>query len=504
MRCVRDISRNMTNMSVPSVIFAAEEEMPAEEEMAADGEMAAEEEAAPPTPWYDSGVVWYGSLRGAVVFGGADDDARITSGGSKWGIKGTSQVSEGLTAVYNFETGIDEDANQAGNVIYAGLSGGFGNLNIGKFHNASYLSGGIRDQGNAFGDSDVSTKVGNTVSYSYSSEVFTLQADAIMDNGTDTSKAVDEVQFGLSVNLGDIGKVAIAYEKKEDSMADGMAVEMASISNMGEGDIRLDSGIFDLNADGTVKNLDKIEWRTAKDRQIVEGKVSDVMYTHGTGASALTLMPVVVYHSTGDGNTDLGDDTPIKKVGDKYYIDNAGADNANNCVGAENKISEACTAKKAVWVVVKAPVEEAEGKNPKPTYATLTSNMVTDTDRIMATATVTPMETTYGYKRSHISAAIGLGGVTARLGHTSTDSNSPMMTAKAKTNFLGFTGTIGDTGMNWLAYGRNKEDHAGKETSPWGIGVGKTLGGGAYTYIEHENADDGNNGSTRIGLNIDF
>ena len=124
--------------------------------------------------------------------------------------------------------------------------------------------------------------------------------------------------------------------------------------------------------------------------------------------------------------------------------------------------------------------------------------------RFSATATVTPMETTYGYKRSHISAAIGLGGVTARLGHTSTDSNSPMMTAKAKTNFLGFTGTIGDTGMNWLAYGRNKEDHAGKETSPWGIGVGKTLGGGAYTYIEHENADDGNNGSTRIGLNIDF
>ena len=210
----------MTNMSVPSVIFAADEEMPAEEEM------AAEEEAAPPTPWYDSGVVWYGSLRGAAVFGGAADDARITSGGSKWGIKGTSQVSEGLTAVYNFETGIDEDANQSGNVIYAGLSGGFGNLNIGKFHNASYLSGGIRDQGNAFGDSDVSTKVGNTVSYSYSSEVFTFQADAIMDNGTDTSKAVDEVQFGLSVNLGDIGKVAVAYEKKEDSMMDGMANKM--------------------------------------------------------------------------------------------------------------------------------------------------------------------------------------------------------------------------------------------------------------------------------------
>ena len=273
MRCVGIISRNMTNMSVPSVIFAADEEMPAEEEM------AAEEEAAPPTPWYDSGVVWYGSLRGAAVFGGAADDARITSGGSKWGIKGTSQVSEGLTAVYNFETGIDEDANQSGNVIYAGLSGGFGNLNIGKFHNASYLSGGIRDQGNAFGDSDVSSKVGNTVSYSYSSEVFTLQADAIMDNGTDTSKAVDEVQFGLSVNLGDIGKVALAYEKKEDSMMAGMAVKGLVSSDVTGEKVAI---TFDPEA-GTIKSAGDIVYRKATgNRAVVEGKTSDMMYMIGS------------------------------------------------------------------------------------------------------------------------------------------------------------------------------------------------------------------------------
>ena len=274
----------------PLLFSAAEEEMPAEEEM------AAEEEAAPPTPWYDSGVVWYGSLRGAVVFGGADDDARVTSGGSKWGIKGTSQVSEGLTAVYNFETAIDEDANQSGNVIYAGLSGGFGNLNIGKFHNASYLSGGIRDQGNAFGDSDVSSKVGNTVSYSYSSEVFTLQADAIMDNGTDTSKAVDEVQFGLSVNLGDIGKVALAYEKKEDSMAAGMAVKGAVSSSVAE-----ENTVGFTTKDG-VKGLADTVWRMPStdtkpsDQAIVEGKVSDVKYMVETKE----VMVVKVIHASND------------------------------------------------------------------------------------------------------------------------------------------------------------------------------------------------------------
>ena len=462
-------------MSVPSVIFAAEEEMPAEEEM------AAEEEAAPPTPWYDSGVVWYGSLRGAVVFGGAADDARVTSGGSKWGIKGTSQVSEGLTAVYNFETAIDEDANQSGNVIYAGLSGGFGNLNIGKFHNASYLSGGIRDQGNAFGDSDVSSKVGNTVSYSYSSEVFTLQADAIMDNGTDTSKAVDEVQFGLSVNLGDIGKVALAYEKKEDSMASGMAVEMV-VPSTAEADIGTNAN-YSAIEDGEVKNFNTITWRKAG--KVVTGTVSDVKSTSG-GKTAKIMK---VYHNTAEGDT--VDISSLHVKDGVLYDGTACASDTTVCKKTTH-----------IWVTVESTVNNVlkakKGEDADVTYA------VADPGSIMHMATVTPMETTYGYKRSHISAAIGFGGVTARLGHTTKDSNSPMMTAKAKTNFLGFTGTIGDTGMNWLAYGRNKEDHAGKETSPWGIGVGKTLGGGAYTYIEHENADDGNNGSTRIGLNIDF
>ena len=446
--------------------------------------MAAEEEAAPPTPWYDSGVVWYGSLRGAAVFGGAADDARITSGGSKWGIKGTSQVSEGLTAVYNFETGIDEDANQSGNVIYAGLSGGFGNLNIGKFHNASYLSGGIRDQGNAFGDSDVSSKVGNTVSYSYSSEVFTLQADAIMDNGTDTSKAVDEVQFGLSVNLGDIGKVALAYEKKEDSMAAGMAVKGAVSSSVAE-----ENTVGFTTKDG-VKGLADTVWRMPStdtkpsDQAIVEGTVSDVKYMVETKE----VMVVKVIHASNDSLI-TGTITKDKDSGN-YYTD--------SCKTAEMRTTNECGTTPSYVVVSTTYAQPEKDKSGVATY------MAENHANLSATATVTPMETTYGYKRSHISAAIGFGGVTARLGHTTKDSNSPMMTAKAKTNFLGFTGTIGDTGMNWLAYGRNKEDHAGKETSPWGIGVGKTLGGGAYTYIEHENADDGNNGSTRIGLNIDF
>ena len=48
-----------------------------------------------------------------------------------------------------------------------------------------------------------------------------MQVAAIMDGAkTDTDGAVDQVEFGMTVGLGDIGKVAIGYEKVEDSMND--------------------------------------------------------------------------------------------------------------------------------------------------------------------------------------------------------------------------------------------------------------------------------------------
>ena len=75
--------------------------------------------------------------------GGADDEARTIGGGSRWGIKGSSEVSEGLTGVYKFETRINANAtstnakggiddSQSTNQLYVGLSGGFGSLTLGK------------------------------------------------------------------------------------------------------------------------------------------------------------------------------------------------------------------------------------------------------------------------------------------------------------------------------------------------------------------------------------
>ena len=68
------------------------------------------------------------------------------------------------------------------------------------------------------------------LSYSYAAESFSMQVAAIMDGDTDTDGAVDRVEFGMTVNVGDIGKVAIGYEKQEDSMMDDTAVTWDALS----------------------------------------------------------------------------------------------------------------------------------------------------------------------------------------------------------------------------------------------------------------------------------
>ena len=52
----------------------------------------------------NSGPSLYGSFRAGVSFG--DGDASVGNYISRWGIRGSSEVSEGLTAAYQYETNV--------------------------------------------------------------------------------------------------------------------------------------------------------------------------------------------------------------------------------------------------------------------------------------------------------------------------------------------------------------------------------------------------------------
>ena len=448
----------LTNLSVPSVIFAD--------------------------------AVWYGSVRGGVQTGGSADDPKYSSFASRWGIKGSSEVSEGLTSVYKFETRVGQgDASQNTNQLYVGLSGGFGSITLGKQSSAAYNhSGAIRDISNWHSHGDTTgSRISNALSYSYAAESFSMQVAAIMDGDTDTDGAIDRAEFGMTVGLGDIGKVAIGYEKQEDSMMAGMAVEgaMRNAANSKTPDLSFTS-------ENGIKGMDDAAWNKKDgNKSLVEGKVSDVTYMVGTTA----VMVVEVTHVAAE-DLDAGAVSIMMDADGNYHTATCDADGrktGQDCAGDKAKTGLALVS------VAYAPSMK---KGESVGASTVTHHAATALDG--ATATVTPTDTTFGHKSTHISASFGLAGITVGLGHTSTDSNDPMMGAKAKTNFLGASGGIGDTGLSWNAWGRNVEGHDGMETSPWTVGLAKSLGGGATTFIEHNNKDNGEDGTTSIALRVDF
>ena len=90
-----------------------------------------------------SSVTLYG-IADVVIHKDADVSARMTSGGvstSRWGIKGSEDLGGGLKANFNFEQGIDLTNGNIKGAAFGrqanlGVSGGFGEVKLGKTWNA--------------------------------------------------------------------------------------------------------------------------------------------------------------------------------------------------------------------------------------------------------------------------------------------------------------------------------------------------------------------------------
>ena len=178
---------------------------------------------------------WYGSLRAGVE--SSDGNIAVKDGESYWGIQGSTDAGESLATVYQFEQNINiEDAGQpGGRLSYVGLSGAFGSLTVGRIWSASYNTVGvITDNSYHYGDSQTSYRHGHAISYAFSNDLMTLQIDAIssddnpdeendeenrrynyVNNEDNERYDFERVEFGLSVNVGDIGKVAAARIDKK-------------------------------------------------------------------------------------------------------------------------------------------------------------------------------------------------------------------------------------------------------------------------------------------------
>ncbi len=411
---------------------------------------------------------WYGSLRGGIEFA-SGMDAKFYDGASRWGIKGSGEISEGLSAVYRFEHKFStSDAGQAGGrLAFVGLDGGFGKVTLGQIWSASYNHAGvIRDFPNWYTSPDTSLRVGNALSYAFSADAFSVQVDAIMDGGKDTGKAIDQLEFGMTVNLGDIGKIALAHTKIEDELAmttTYMAkvahdnADYAPVNTAPDPDTR--ASITLQEVDLVIKKSNTVLWDSTKKESKVNTRTTTQLRTD---TSAFQVASV-------DGKLRVGEKGCVSTSKD-------GAD-PNACV----------TTKILVYNPPGSP-EEYLAFSRKDDAVTSTTSRDNP-----------------GSKSNHISAQFDIGGLTVALGHSQMKSNDPMKTMKQKTNFVGASGSIGDTGLNWGAYHReikNPKNAAGKHKL-WTVGLKKTLGGGASTYVEHHN-NEKNKGHTVVGLRVDF
>ena len=145
----------------------------------------------------------------------------MMSNGSRWGVKGSSEVSEGLTAVYRYEENLNL-ANAtlgAGNRLSSvGLSGGFGTVTLGQIWSASYNHVGVlTDNGVWSGNQSQTGRTGSALSYSASSGPVSFQIDANMNGGT--GRSVDMAQLGMSFDTGaaKVGLAFITAESAKDS-----------------------------------------------------------------------------------------------------------------------------------------------------------------------------------------------------------------------------------------------------------------------------------------------
>ena len=417
-------------------------------------------------------ATWYGSLRGGLESSsGSDLKFYDDAGGSRWGIKGSNEVSDGLTAVYRFEHSITTtDASQSGGrLAYAGLSGGFGTLTLGQVWSASYNhAGAITDKSFYLGNSTTSYRHGNALSYAHSTGPVSFQLDLISDGDMNTGQGIDKTEFGVTVGLGDIGSIALAHTTLRDT-----------VTTMPTYWVRVAATPPATGAQGGTTQAEMIT------------------------VHLLPTQNVAANVANGKVSTTAGI-APIERAGNRYFMTGASAADCKTLADNTDAADDCVTA--TAFVSQETTETVAAGGGVAPTVTTTESYHFEGT--AAGNVVVTPAGTVDepGHKITHLAVQFNVGGMTPYLGHSTKKNNQAIMgVTKTKTTHYGVSGGLGDTGINFLVAARNVKPDAGAKTSPWLFNLSKNLGGGATVLLEHLNTDNAQGTKrTRVGLHVSF
>ncbi|GJL83199.1 MAG: hypothetical protein DHS20C01_28330 [marine bacterium B5-7] len=172
---------------------------------------------------------WYGRINTAVSYESRDgdnaDSVDIKNISSRFGVKGSEDLGNGLSAVYRYEFGVASDiadVQDNNRLSYVGLSGSFGTVTLGRVWSAAFNSvGTIMDVSqNVGGDAyNGLYRVSNALSYAVNAGPVALQADLVLDGDNPNSENVDQWNIGATLNAGPV-TVAATYVDSDGGDAD--------------------------------------------------------------------------------------------------------------------------------------------------------------------------------------------------------------------------------------------------------------------------------------------
>lgn len=175
----------------------------------------------------------YGRLRMAAICtdtgNDATDDCSTVDGASRFGIKASSEISDGLTAFGRYEFRVIGDtaslsaaAGSGGQRLsYVGLKGGFGEISMGTrwsplyTHTASYA-----DPTNAFGGTwnssiGYNTDFRNTETLNYKNKFGAASVGVQLQMNSNTGEDIDEATIGASFKAGP-ATIGVAFQDTTD------------------------------------------------------------------------------------------------------------------------------------------------------------------------------------------------------------------------------------------------------------------------------------------------
>ncbi len=399
----------------------------------------------------------------------------MKSNGSRWGVKGSNEISEGLSGIYRYEENLDLSSAtlKADNRLsYVGLSGGFGSITLGRVFSASYNHVGVlTDYGVASTNAASTVRTSNTVSYSASTGPVSFQVDAKMKSGN--TRSVDAAELGLSFDTG-AATVGLAFR---DENTKGDKTKQSAIG------FSIPVGGLTLYSSWTES---KVTTFATPDREEETRKTNPEVKAQPAKPAVCKIeryenaaFPMVT-ETDADGEEMTMPDTTAEPI-----------QNPNTRVPYKIVSTEYRLAKLQDW-----DIDTATGK--------VTEAM--------------------SYKCAESSVANGINGVVVRTFMSGSLAVQAMpesvdvvfktvkgdaeKTMKYRHMHAGVSGPLGDTGMSFAVNVANHPDSKdGNGENPWNFNVSKSLGGGAslaFEYINNDSDLEGEENQALVQLKVDF